>query len=464
MKIDKIFIINLKHRTDRRDDVIKELTKAKLDNYEMFDAVQPKTIEEINNWNPKFVSEKPDWLRSDFLKFRLGSLGCLLSHVEIMKTSLERGYEQVLILEDDAEFRLGKYDSFNEVLESLESQTRNIKFDMFYFGGTHEQDKLWQISENIFQTKGTGTTGAYLINSRGMKLILKLIKGYNDAIDVFYKKSAQQILKCYTTIPALIIQKDSYSDIVQTNVKYNFDRLYNFCPPKPQMKEITMVLTSCNRPNELQITLESFFKFNTYQIKKIIIIDDSGKLGCIDECLYLIPSNVEKNIIYNKENIGQISSIDKAYSLVDTEYIFHCEDDWEFYDYGFIEKSMEILSTNEKIYTIWLREYQNFKVVQNGQPVNPNIVNNTHRILSVFKERTNTWSGFTFNPGLRRLKDCKLLMPYSQYVGSNECNCGGVEQALSNLYYKKGFVSAITLNEKGFIRHIGWDNPTIREY
>jgi len=50
----------------------------------------------------------------------------------------------------------------------------------------------------------------------------------SDAIDVFYKKSAQQILKCYTTMPALIIQKDSYSDIVQTNVKYNFDRLYNF--------------------------------------------------------------------------------------------------------------------------------------------------------------------------------------------------------------------------------------------
>ena len=52
----------------------------------------------INNWNPNFVSEKPDWLRSDFLKFRLGSLGCLLSHVEIMKISLERGYEQILIL------------------------------------------------------------------------------------------------------------------------------------------------------------------------------------------------------------------------------------------------------------------------------------------------------------------------------------------------------------------------------
>ena len=228
MKIDKTFVINLKHREDRRENVVNELKKAKLDNYEIFEAVQPKTIEEINNWNPNFVSEKPDWLRSDFLKFRLGSLGCLLSHVEIMKISLERGYEQILILEDDAEFRLGEYKSFNELLTSFESQLSGINFDMFYFGGTHEQDKLWRSSENIFKTKGTGTTGAYVINSRGMKLILRLIKGYSDAIDVFYKKSAQQILKCYTIMPALIIQKDSYSDIVQTNVKYNFDRLYDF--------------------------------------------------------------------------------------------------------------------------------------------------------------------------------------------------------------------------------------------
>jgi hypothetical protein len=55
-------------------------------------------------------------------------------------------------------------------------------------------------------------------------------------------------------------------------------------------------------------------------------------------------------------------------------------------------------------------------------------------------------------------------MPYSQYIGSKECNCGGVEQALSNLYYKNGFLSAITLNEKGFVKHIGWDNPTKRDY
>ena len=228
-------------------------------------------------------------------------------------------------------------------------------------------------------------------------------------------------------------------------------------------KEITMVLTSCNRLKELKLTLESFFKYNTYPIKKIIITEDSGKIGCIDECLSIIPSNVENTIIYNEENIGQISSIDKAYSLVDTEYIFHCEDDWEFYDYGFIEKSLDILSTNDKIYTVWLREYQNYRVLRNGHPIESQIYNNMYRKMGVFKERTNIWSGFTFNPGLRRLKDYKLLMPYSSYKNSPECNCGGVEQALSNLYYQNGYTSAITINENGYVRHIGWDNPTNRD-
>jgi hypothetical protein len=44
-------------------------------------------------------------------------------------------------------------------------------------------------------------------------------------------------------------------------------------------------------------------------------------------------------IIINPRNLGQINSIDRGYSNVDTKYIFHLEDDWEFYDYGFIEKS-----------------------------------------------------------------------------------------------------------------------------
>ena len=47
--------------------------------------------------------------------------------------------------------------------------------------------------------------------------------------------------------------------------------------------------------------------------------------------------------------------IDLAYSNVDTEWIFHCEDDWEFYREGFVEDSMALLEANPEALQVWLR-------------------------------------------------------------------------------------------------------------
>ena len=63
---------------------------------------------------------------------------------------------------------------------------------------------------------------------------------------------------------------------------------------KQNKKSVTVVLTSCNRLKELTITLRSFFKFNKYPVK-FIIIDDSGINGCIDNAVKEIPDYVEKN-------------------------------------------------------------------------------------------------------------------------------------------------------------------------
>src|ERR1035441_5909366 len=104
--------------------------------------------------------------------------------------------------------------------------------------------------------------------------------------------------------------------------------------------EITLVLTSCGRYDLLSQTLESFYKFNTYSIKEVIIVED-----------------------WNRE--GQIKSIDKAYARVKTPYIFACEDDWCFYKSGFIEKSLEILEKYPKILQVWLREHND----TNGHPI-----------------------------------------------------------------------------------------------
>lgn len=219
-------------------------------------------------------------------------------------------------------------------------------------------------------------------------------------------------------------------------------------------KKVTFVLTSCNRPKLLEITLKSFFKYNTYPLAKVIIIDDSGIKNCIDNCLKYIPENIESKIIYNEKNLGHAKSIDIAYSFVNTEYIFHCEDDWEFYDSGFIEKSLKILESNPKILLVWLRKYFNFKIINNGHPIYKKIYDNLYRILK--KKYKKIYNGFSFNPGLRRKKDYNIIAPFSNISNSGEI----VENKVQDIYEKYNYIYAITLNKNGYVKHIGFTDTT----
>jgi GT2 family glycosyltransferase len=220
------------------------------------------------------------------------------------------------------------------------------------------------------------------------------------------------------------------------------------------MKTVSLVITTCGRTDLLERTLISFFKFNTYPIQKVIIIEDSGIPQNFSKVKQLIPCELE--IIENKTNIGQIASIDLAYSKVDTDYIFHCEEDWEFYNSGFIEKSFEILDNDPKTFTVWLRSHSDTK--------NHAILKDTQYSLpdGDFYYRMNpnhkgVWCGFTFNPGLRRTSDCMIFYPYNNLdvkVVKNGLNLMG-EVDLSIYYKDIGFYGSITSKEEGYVRHIG---------
>jgi glycosyltransferase involved in cell wall biosynthesis len=222
------------------------------------------------------------------------------------------------------------------------------------------------------------------------------------------------------------------------------------------MKNVTVVITTCNRTDLLERTLVSFFKFNTYPISRVIIVEDSGVKQNFNIVRQLVPC--ELIIIENEQNLGQIASIDHAYSLVNTDYIFHCEEDWEFYEGGFIEKSFEILETNEKIFTVWLRSHTDTKNHAIIKDQSYALANDDHYyLLNQFHKKV--WCGFTFNPGLRRTKDCMLLHPYDKLEVRKTGKKNGMiimhEMDLSIYYQELGFRGAITSKDSGYVRHIG---------
>ena len=215
MKIDKIFIINLEYRTDRKEQMINELEKHNIINYEFFKAVRPG-IQDIIEWNNNYCSHvKNSFPRSDkFLNYQIGCLGCLKSHVEVCKLALERNYKNILILEDDTEF-IHNLDTLSKFSSQI-----NDNYDMLYLCGSHNGTRE-RIAENIVKTKKTHTTGSYLITENAMKYLVENIKSYSKEIDVFYAEEIQSRFNCYCTLPHISKQRDGYSDIQQGNVSYN---------------------------------------------------------------------------------------------------------------------------------------------------------------------------------------------------------------------------------------------------
>lgn len=231
------------------------------------------------------------------------------------------------------------------------------------------------------------------------------------------------------------------------------------------MEKITFVLTSCGRLDLLERTLNSFLRYNNYPIERYIIVEDSADPAIYEQCKQLNErfGNIFE-FIFNEEKLGQTKSIDKAYLSVNTPYVFHCEDDWQFVSSGFIQKSLNILKSRPDILQVWIRPKtdgilnsigQHVFFTEDGVPyrkVMP-VSFYTGRVLeNGEKETVMNYMGFSFNPGLKRIKDYNIL-------GSGGYHIAKLEHAIDAFYRDLGFsVVSVTNNDMdGYVKHIGND-------
>jgi hypothetical protein len=172
-------------------------------------------------------------------------------------------------------------------------------------------------------------------------------------------------------------------------------------------------------------------------------------------------------IIYNEFNIGQVASIDKAYSRVTTPWIFHCEEDWEFFRGGFIEESLRILRLEPTYVMVALRAHDDLNLHQ-VLPPRPSAS------LPFVRMYQNIYSGFGFHPGLRRTVDylkvapfeCSVSWPYhfapSVMPVEQRFHFRSSEGDIHKLYNKFGeqAVGAVTMEPTGYVKHTGKHDST----
>lgn len=190
---DRIFVINLARRTDRRQDMLKQFNRyLNATNFEFFDAFDGYDVDVDDLYTKGILLDK---------ELGIGEIACFLSHREVWKIAAQRGYESVLILEDDIRF--------NSWLQSIVVAKQHVPedWDIIHFHSNfYPQPERVKINDHIYrgQNEGGGCACYALSNVGYIKLIC------NSAVIPF----------AVDGITALLSQKDDHKAYVSDNVCY----------------------------------------------------------------------------------------------------------------------------------------------------------------------------------------------------------------------------------------------------
>jgi glycosyl transferase family 25 len=183
--IEQVVYINLEHRTDRREQVERELSI--------------------------FPCEKV--LRFNAIKHKKGHIGCSLSHIAVLEMAIEKNWNNILIVEDDMIWNKDPFDAGIKILNNLSSNP----YDVIVLGGTHVTYN--SKTNKLFECQ---TTTAYLVHNHYFQKLLDCFKysiDINSYVDQAWK-GLQKVDNWFIIYPAMAIQSAGYSDIEKKEVDY----------------------------------------------------------------------------------------------------------------------------------------------------------------------------------------------------------------------------------------------------
>lgn len=235
-KVDGILVINLDTSRERMEKFLQDNEGSlPLEKVNRLSAVLGRSLESFG---------KPPWFTErtgERASYWGGAGGCTLSHAKAIATAKEKGWRNVLIMEDDVVTGRNP-----DALAMLEYALQNLEGDyMLYLGYSRPTPygKCVQKSGEhaLWQVEGVLSTFAYLIPECMYDRLLAAMPteetiwewmSVHRAIDTFYKDTAASMpgVKIYAIQPDLVVHIDGMSDVSGSSVTYT-DRYDNTLTP-----------------------------------------------------------------------------------------------------------------------------------------------------------------------------------------------------------------------------------------
>jgi GR25 family glycosyltransferase involved in LPS biosynthesis len=205
--INKIYYINLDHRSDRREQFNQQITTH------FKDGILENRIE-------RFPAIKHDH----------GLLGCSMSHLEVIKKAKADGARYILVFEDDFEFIVSR-ETFENNITKLFEQVENNALDFKVIMLAYNANNRAEIENNDILDSSTDvqTCAGYLVNSayydeliqcweEGVRLYQETWKDWVYGCDQYWKKLQKE--KWFLFKTRIGKQCSGYSDCGKRFIDY----------------------------------------------------------------------------------------------------------------------------------------------------------------------------------------------------------------------------------------------------
>lgn len=162
--VDQVYVINMDKDKDKLKHFDKNMKRLNI-KYKRIKGVDGK--KEKKNYNTKL---------------RCGELGCLLSHINVLKDAIKNNYNNILIFEDDVVFHKNFLEEFRKKYNYLMKNENS--FDLIYLGCS--QKHRWRnidIKQHYYKARNIDGTYAMIINKNIFKKILQEAQKLNKPID-----------------------------------------------------------------------------------------------------------------------------------------------------------------------------------------------------------------------------------------------------------------------------------------
>lgn len=175
----------------------------------------------------------------------------------------------------------------------------------------------------------------------------------------------------------------------------------------PVPDDVTIVITSCGRPDLLDGTIRALRAHHSGG--RMIISEDSADPKMI---AWLKDAYPDARILSGETRIGLMASIDRLYGAVETPYALHLEDDWEI-DGPIPFDALRKVLNDETVSVACIRVFNELKPKHRARSKGWRVDGLEFR--AIHADVHPEWYGYTSNPGLIKRAFWEKHQPVARY-------------------------------------------------